>query len=299
MGKFILSHFRETDSITSQKISLSSIYTILVGNDKNFRAEHQFFNLTCLFTIAGFSFFIVVNIIFEIDFILTLIKLFVVLTSTMLYYYSRFSRFKNNFQWASVLYFLMILFSLLLIGILNGGVTGGIAPIYTSILALMLFVMSGIKRIILFAIWTLSISSLFILEYYRPDMIVSYSSIQQKYVDLFLSYFAGIIIVAFVVVNVKKLYLKEQSNMEGLIEKYRSSGSELKEIINRKMMLLSMRERDICRLLLQGQTNNEIAENLFITEGTVKSHLNKIYKKLETNNRVETINMMGNNLTFL
>ncbi len=81
--------------------------------------------------------------------------------------------------------------------------------------------------------------------------------------------------------------------MEELIEKYRKSGSELKNIISQKMKLLSLRERDICNLLLQGHTNQEIAGNLFITEGTVKSHLNKIYKKLGTNNRRGTIDFMA------
>ena len=269
---------------------------MLVGCDSEFKAEHQFFNLTCLFTMAGFSFFIFINTIFEIDFTLTLIKLFVVVSSSILYHYSRV---KDVFSWTSVLYFLMILFSLLFIGVLNGGVTGGIAPIYTSILALMLFIMSGTKRIVLLAIWTLSISSLFVLEYYRPDMITPYSNIQQKYVDIFLSYFSGIVIVGFVVVNVKKLYKKEQLNVEELIEKYRTSGFELKEIIDKKMALLSIRERDICKLLLQGLSNQEIADKLFIAEGTVKSHLNKIYKKLETNNRIGVINLVGENLTFL
>jgi DNA-binding CsgD family transcriptional regulator len=196
----------------------------------------------------------------------------------------------------------MILFSLLFIGALNGGVTGGIAPIYTSILALMLFVMTGTKRISLLAIWTLSISSLFLLEYYHPNLITPYSSIQQKYVDLFLSYFAGIVIVAFVVVNVKKLYKKEEKERETiqeLVENYRDSGFELKEIIDKKTALLSIRERKVCQLLLKGQTNSEIADNLFITVGTVKAHLNNIYKKLGTNNRVEAINLLGKNLTFL
>jgi DNA-binding CsgD family transcriptional regulator len=196
----------------------------------------------------------------------------------------------------------MILFSLLFIGALNGGVTGGIAPIYTSILALMLFVMTGTKRISLLVIWTLSISSLFLLEYYHPNLITPYSSIQQKYVDLFLSYFAGIVIVAFVVVNVKKLYKKEEKERETiqeLVEKYRDSGFELKEIIDKKTALLSIRERKVCQLLLKGQTNSEIADNLFITVGTVKAHLNNIYKKLGTNNRVEAINLLGKNLTFL
>ncbi len=268
---------------------LIPIYAKLIGCDNDFDAEHQFFNLTCLFTIIGFSFFIIVNIIFEVDFTLTVIKLFVVSTSVILYYYSRI---KNQFPWTAILYFIMILFSLLFIGILNGGVTGGIAPIYTSILALMLFIMSGNQRIILLIIWGLSISSLFVLEYYHPSMITPYSSIPQKYVDLFLSYFSGIIIVAFVVVNVKKLYKKKQLTVNELIEKHRTSRRELKELIDKKMKLLSLRERDICKLLLKGKSNKEIAEKLFIEIGTVKSHLNKIYKKLGTKNRRGTIDFM-------
>jgi len=286
-------------SIFPNQKSINSIYFFLVGNNGEFKAEHQFFNLTCLFTMAGFSFFVIINTIFEVDFTLTLIKFFVVFSSTILYYYSRV---KKSFEWTSVIYFLIILFSLLLIGVLNGGVTGGIAPIYTSILALMLFVMSGNKRIVLLAIWTLSISSLFILEYYRPNVIVPYSSIQQKYVDIFLSYFSGIVIVAFVVVNVKKLYKKEKTgrlNVEELIEKYRTAGFELREIIDTKIKLLTLSEREICKLLIQGKSNKEIAEERFTGVGTVKSHLNNIYKKLGTNNRVEVINLVGRNLTFL
>ncbi len=290
MEKLVSSRLFTTDTNFSAKKSLSTIYTHLVGNDKDFKAEHQFFNLTCLFTMAGFSTFIVINIIFKIDYALTLIKLFVVCSSAILYYYSRV---KHIFSWSPVLYFLMILFSLLFIGIKNGGVTGGIAPIYTAILALMLFVTGGMKRIVLLSIWLISITSLFFLEYYSPHLITPYETVQQKYVDIFLSYFSGIIIVAFVVVLVKKMYKKEQLNVEELIEKYRKSGLELKTIIREKMKLLSLRERDICNLLLQGQTNQEIADNLFITEGTVKAHLNKIYKKLGTHNRLEVINLMG------
>lgn len=269
--------------------TIKKIIILLIGSHTEFKSEHQFFNLTCLFTITGFSFFIFINTIFEIDFILTLIKLIVVCSSAILYYYSRI---KHHFYWTSILYFLMILFCLLLIGIKNGGVTGGIAPIYTAILALMLFVMSGIKRLLLLAIWILSISCLFLLEYYSPDNITPYSSNHQKYIDIYLSYFSGIIIVGFVVVNVKKLYKKEKLNVEELIKEYRTSGLELKEIIDNKVQLLSIRERELCKLLLEGQSNKEIADNLFITEGTVKSHLNKIFKKLGTTNRVEVINIM-------
>ena len=256
----------------------------------DFKAEHQFFNIACLLGVLFYSFFILVNIVFNVDYTLTIIKLAGALVCGTLYY---FSRFKHQLSWTSFLFFLLVLFSYLIIGIKNGGVTGGIAPIYIAVLTFMLFIMDGIKRNILLAIWILSITSLFILEYLNPNLITPYSSEKQKYIDIFLSYFAGIVMVAFVVVTVKKLFKKEQLNVEELIEKYRSSGSDLKDIITSNMKLLSVREREICKLLLEGDSNKEIGEKLFIAEGTVKSHLNKIYKKLGANNRVDVMNIMA------
>lgn len=43
---------------------------------------------------------------------------------------------------------------------------------------------------------------------------------------------------------------------------------------------LTPREQDVLCLLIKGSTNKEIANDLFISEKTVKSHLNKIFKKL-------------------
>jgi DNA-binding NarL/FixJ family response regulator len=39
------------------------------------------------------------------------------------------------------------------------------------------------------------------------------------------------------------------------------------------------RELDICRLLAEGATNGEIAARLYLTEGTVKNYVSKIYDK--------------------
>ncbi|AWW43300.1 response regulator [Streptomyces cadmiisoli] len=50
---------------------------------------------------------------------------------------------------------------------------------------------------------------------------------------------------------------------------------------------LSPRELDVVRLVARGRTNAEIAEQLVITVGTVKSHLSSIQTKLAARNRVE------------
>ncbi len=52
---------------------------------------------------------------------------------------------------------------------------------------------------------------------------------------------------------------------------------------------LSQRELEVLRLMAQGATNNEIAERLVITVGTVKSHINHILGKLDAHNRTEAV----------
>lgn len=53
--------------------------------------------------------------------------------------------------------------------------------------------------------------------------------------------------------------------------------------------LLSKREREVLRLLLEGKKRKEIAEELFVTESTIKKHSASIYKKLEVENRKELL----------
>ncbi|MER5884581.1 response regulator transcription factor [Streptomyces sp. NPDC001941] len=50
---------------------------------------------------------------------------------------------------------------------------------------------------------------------------------------------------------------------------------------------LSERELDVVRLVARGRTNQEIADGLFISMSTVKSHLVSIQNKLTARNRVE------------
>ncbi|WP_433187009.1 LuxR C-terminal-related transcriptional regulator [Actinoallomurus sp. CA-150999] len=54
--------------------------------------------------------------------------------------------------------------------------------------------------------------------------------------------------------------------------------------------LLSPREREVISLVYSGMRNAEIAERLFIAEGTVKRHLTNIYAKLGAASRMDAVN---------
>jgi DNA-binding NarL/FixJ family response regulator len=52
---------------------------------------------------------------------------------------------------------------------------------------------------------------------------------------------------------------------------------------------LTMREREVLQLVARGDTNKEIASQLFISENTVKNHLRNILAKLHLQNRVQAV----------
>lgn len=57
---------------------------------------------------------------------------------------------------------------------------------------------------------------------------------------------------------------------------------------------LSGRETDVIELLNSGLSNPQIAEKLYISENTVKRHINSIFKKTETANRHELLFKISN-----
>lgn len=59
---------------------------------------------------------------------------------------------------------------------------------------------------------------------------------------------------------------------------------------------LSAREIEILRLLGSGAGNEEIAERLFISQNTVKTHLYHVFRKLNVSSRLEAATWAGKNL---
>jgi DNA-binding NarL/FixJ family response regulator len=52
---------------------------------------------------------------------------------------------------------------------------------------------------------------------------------------------------------------------------------------------LTAREREVLNLLARGRSNSDIAQELFITNKTVKNHLSRIYEKIGVHSRAEAI----------
>jgi len=67
--------------------------------------------------------------------------------------------------------------------------------------------------------------------------------------------------------------------MEAVRRNLYASGQKLAE--------LSQREEDIVSLIAQGHSNRQIAEKLFLSEGTVKNHITAILQKSGLEHRTQ------------
>ena len=60
---------------------------------------------------------------------------------------------------------------------------------------------------------------------------------------------------------------------------------------------LTSREQEVLQLILSGKSNREIAEALFISENTVKTHTSNIFSKYDVGSRAELISTLLKNQT--
>ncbi len=59
-----------------------------------------------------------------------------------------------------------------------------------------------------------------------------------------------------------------------------------------KLGAFSKREYELLILLTQGETNQQISKKLFLSIGTVKNYISRIYRKLNVNNRPELMALL-------
>lgn len=98
-----------------------------------------------------------------------------------------------------------------------------------------------------------------------------------------------------VVFREKDFYL--QWGAAGTSPKAATEESRLRDSIARFSSInkLSAREEGIALLMAQGKTNQEIASELFIAPGTVRTHVSRIYAKLDVHSREEFIEVLEKN----
>ena len=70
---------------------------------------------------------------------------------------------------------------------------------------------------------------------------------------------------------------------------YRSAATRRSPAARTALDTLTSREREVLALIGRGRTNGEIAAELFVSEGTVKTHINHLFTKLRLRDRAAAV----------
>ncbi|NOY47679.1 MAG: hypothetical protein GXO84_05705, partial [Chlorobi bacterium] len=128
---------------------------------------------------------------------------------------------------------------------------------------------------------------------------------QANYKRLIFIIIMGVIIIFILVVvfNLRRKNLDlELQNKKSEIQKYLLQINKLKDKVEDKEVNssqdiaeklnyfeLSKREKEVIDLISKGLSNDEIADKIFVSKNTIKTHIKNIYTKLDVKNRIQAI----------
>lgn len=104
--------------------------------------------------------------------------------------------------------------------------------------------------------------------------------------DLSAETYAGILAVFFTALGIwlgLKLVNRKPETAAQATENFQINSEKL------KLQGISERELEVLQLMAQGLSNQEIADKLFVSLHTVKSHLSNLYSKLDVKRRTQAI----------
>lgn len=266
---------------------LRKIVFFFAGDNSNYSFEQQTLNVTLTLFAAILLLCMILNYISGYLYELNIVH-FIMLIVTIISYY--FSRLKKNRKIITFIFYLFFILLSPFFYFYNGGLLSSSIFLYLSLIAYLIIGNEGILRRILFFLACISLFTVVLIEYYYPEWVIPVQNRKLHFIDITITAFLTIFLISLIIYISKKLYQQEKRNTQNIIEQYRKSGYTLKNTLNNKFSMLSIREREIFKLIIEGNSNKEIANRLNISTGTVKNHITSIYKKLDVNKRTDIIN---------
>lgn len=260
-----------------------------VGNNSNYTIEQQLLNGTLLLIAIVYLLTIIID--FNLGYPKEIYISLGIGFSIMVILYL-LARKKCNVKLLVFLSILCVIITIPFIWFLNGGLMGSTIFYYLPMISFIILLSEGAYRIIMFFLIIIEFVSIILTELHMPELVSLYKTREIQYLDISVSIIVCFFLTALIVYIAKKLYQQERRNTIDIIEQYRKSSDDLRNTMNAKLVLLSIREREVFKCIIEGKTNKEIANLLNVSPGTIKNHVTRIYKKIEVNKRIDVINSL-------
>lgn len=107
--------------------------------------------------------------------------------------------------------------------------------------------------------------------------------------DLSVEFYIGLVALLFTVLGIWvgfKLFNQPGSRLPNQNEETAINGLNLSQL---ESLGISPREYEVLQLIAQGHTNQEIADQLFISLNTVKTHSSNLFAKLDVKRRTQAV----------
>jgi DNA-binding CsgD family transcriptional regulator len=280
--------FNIKDRIKNVENKLFLHLDFIIGKEEEFSFDHRLFNWICLIVTISYFFRILINFILGIKFIEIIlppvITLFFIIS---IYFLSR------HFQKVGVSKFLFL--SVLLIAFsfswfYTGGSKGVIPFYYFSLLMIIIFVFRRTYKILAVCIILINVALLIFNEYYHPFLIVQKLEVQKFFLYKSIHLLFLVVITLFII-EIARVFHREERSLQGNVaDKLQFQNENGSNKFQDIFQNLSLQERKIMELMLDGKRNKEIAAVLNVDISTVKTHINNIYRKLGVKNRLDILN---------
>ena len=188
----------------------------ILGNPEEFILEHQCFNGMCLFTSVIFFVSVGINYLIGLNLGIVLSSLLFAFFFSLFYFYSRFRGFFYPIYW------IVLVCGCLFVSIAwfySGGISGTATTISLIILSMINLISDKGRRLISILILSSNLGVLYLIEYFHPNLILSYESEKVRFFDNYFTFIFSVLIISFVIHFTMSHFRSERKKVKDREEK--------------------------------------------------------------------------------
>lgn len=216
------------------------IVKLALGNGDELDLEHRCYNGVCLIAAFGCLLAALINPALKISLQITATTFIIGVSYLWLYYSSRRRVIYEPNLWLYITNGIVLLTTT---WFFNGGIDGSDVLVSMVALVALLSVMKSHRLLVVFTVFLPTMTLLFLVEYFYPDLITAYTSQKQRFMDVYITFVISTCVISVITLLILKSYNKEKRLL-----------NEANQLLNEKMDILNQTNLDLESAINEVQT---------------------------------------------